>query len=54
MEEINGLQIIKDNLKNSTAMKVYKENHYNFSYTYRSEKDPKKILLEVTLTPEDY
>ena len=54
MEEINGLQIIKDNLKNSTVMKVYKENHYNFSYTYRSEKDPSKILLEVTLTDKDY
>ena len=54
MEEINGLQILKDNLKNSTAMKVYKENHYNFTYTYRSEKDPKKILMEVTLTDKDY
>ena len=41
-------------MKNSTVMKVYKENHYNFSYTYRSEKDPSKILLEVTLTDKDY
>ena len=54
MEEINGLQILKDNLKNSTAMKVYKENHYNFTYTYHSEKDPSKFLLEVTLTDKDY
>lgn len=54
MEEINGLNILKENLKNSTAMKVYKENHYNFTYTYRSEKNPKKILLEVTLTDKDY
>ena len=54
MEEINGLDILKENLKNSTAMKVYKENHYNFTYTYHSEKDPKKVLLEVTLTDKDY
>ena len=54
MEKINGLDILKENLKNSTAMKVYKENHYNFTYTYHSEKDPKKILLEVTLTDKDY
>ena len=54
MEEINGLNILKENLKNSTAMKVYKENHYNFTYTYHSEKDPKKVLLEVTLTDKDY
>ena len=40
MEEINGLDILKENLKNSTAMKVYKENHYNFTYTYHSEKAP--------------
>ena len=54
MEEINGLNILKENLRNSTAMKVYKENHYNFTYTYHSEKDPKKVLLEVTLTDKDY
>ena len=54
MEEINGLDILKENLKNSTAMKVYKENHYNFTYTYHSEKYPKKVLLEVTLTDKDY
>ena len=54
MEDINGVQILKDNLKNSTALKTYKENHYNFTYTYRSEKDPKKILMEVTLTDKDY
>lgn len=54
MEEINGLDILKENLKNSTAMKVYKENHYNFTYTYHSEKNPNKVLLEVTLTDKDY
>jgi len=54
MEEINGVQILKDNLKNSTAMKTYKEKGYRFTYTYRSEKDPSKILMEVTLTDKDY
>ena len=54
VKELNGMQILKDNLKNSTSMKTYKENHYRFTYTYRSEKNPKKILLEVTLTDKDY
>ncbi|SEF92024.1 hypothetical protein SAMN05216354_2116 [Xylanibacter ruminicola] len=54
MEEIGGEQILKENLKNSTAMKTYKDNHYRFTYTYRSEKDPSKILMEVTLTDKDY
>ena len=47
-------QILRDGLKNTTAMKVYKDNGYNFTYTYRSEKDPKKILFEVALTKKDY
>ena len=41
-------------LKNTTSMKTYKDNGYNFAYTYRSEKDPKKILFETLLTKEDY
>ena len=47
-------QILRDGLKNTTAMKVYKDNGYNFTYTYRSEKDPKKTILEVALTKKDY
>lgn len=54
MDEINGPQILLDNLKNSTAMKVYKENHYNFAYTYRSEKNPSIVLMEVVLSEKDY
>ena len=54
MKKINVLDNLKKNLKNITSMKVYKENHYNFTYTYRSEKDPKKILMEVTLNDKDY
>ena len=47
-------QILKDGLKNTTAMKIYKDNGYNFTYTYRSEKDPQKTLFEVVLTEKDY
>ena len=47
-------QILRDGLKNTTAMKVYKDNGYNFTYTYRSEKDPKKTIFEVALTKKDY
>ena len=47
-------QILRDGLKNTTAMKVYQDNGYNFTYTYRSEKDPKKTIFEVALTEKDY
>ena len=45
---------LKDGLKNTTSMKVYKDNEYNFAYTYHSSNDPKKVLFEVTFTKNDY
>ena len=47
-------KILKDGLKNTTSMKVYKDNDYNFAYTYHSSNDPKKVLFEVTFTKNDY
>ena len=54
LKQIDAVNELKQGLKNSTAVKVYKDAKYRFAYTYRSSKDPNKILLEVTLTPEDY
>jgi hypothetical protein len=54
LDTVAAAQILKDGLKNTTAMKVYKDNGYNFTYTYRSEKDPKKTIFEVALTKKDY
>ena len=45
---------LKQSLKNSTAIKTYKDAKYRFAYTYRSDKDPKKILLDVVFTDKDY
>ena len=45
---------LQDGLKNTTAMKTYKDNGYNFTYTYFSSKDPKKVLFEATFTKKDY
>ena len=41
-------------LKNTTAMKMYKDAGYSFRYVYRSEKDPTKVWKDVTLTKNDY
>ena len=41
-------------LKNNTETKVYKDNKFRFTYTFRSEKNPKNIWLEVTFTDKDY
>ena len=54
MEKVDARGALKEELKNSTNLRVYKENKFRFAYTYRSEKDPKKIRLEVIFTDKDY
>ena len=54
MEKVDAVGVLKEDLKNSTVLRVYKENKYRFAYTYYSEKDPKKIRLNVVFTDKDY
>ena len=54
LDSLKAVKTLKDGLKNTTAMKTYKDNGYNFAYTYHSEKDPKKVLFEATFTEKDY
>ena len=54
LKQINPAQLLKTELKNNTTMRVYKENKYGFAYTYHSEKDPQKVLFEITFTDKDY
>jgi hypothetical protein len=54
MQTVDAVSLIKEELKNTTSMRVYKENKYNFRYTYHSEKDPKKVWFDITLTDKDY
>jgi hypothetical protein len=54
MEKVDARGALKEELKNSTNLRIYKDNKYRFAYTYRSEKDPNKIRLEVIFTDKDY
>ena len=54
LQETNAVDALRKELKNTTTLRVYKENKYRFAYTYRSEKDPQKILLDVVFTEKDY
>ena len=54
LTEVDAVDALKQELKNTTALRVYKENKYRFAYTYHSEKDPKKVLLQVVFTDKDY
>jgi hypothetical protein len=54
LQNIDAVGALKNELKNTTTMKVYKDNKYRFAYTYHSEKDPQKVLMEVAFTDKDY
>ena len=54
VEKLDAANILKNELRNTTTLKLYKDNHYRFAYTYRSEKDPKKVLLDFVFTDKDY
>ena len=54
LQQIDAVGALKTELKNTTTMKVYKDNKYRFAYTYHSEKDPSKVLMEVAFTDKDY
>ncbi len=43
-----------ESVKNDTGLKKYKENKFNFAYTYFSTKNKGKILLEIVVTPKEY
>lgn len=43
-----------DQIKNSTAVKAYKDNGYSFAYTYHSAKTKGKVLFSATITEKDY
>jgi hypothetical protein len=54
VKNIDAVNVLKKELKNTTTLKLYKDNHYRFAYTFRSEKDPEKILIDVVFTDKDY
>ena len=53
-EPVYMRQLLLDVLKNETSVRIYKENDYNFKYTYRSQKEPEKVLFEAAFTAADY
>ena len=54
VKKLDAVNILKEELRNTTTLKLYKDNHYRFAYTYRSEKNPEKVLINVLLTDKDY
>lgn len=47
-------KVLLEELRNSTSVKAYKDNGYNFAYTYLSEKNKGTILFDVVFKEKDY
>jgi len=54
MEAVGAKEVLRKELKNTTSLKQYKDQKFKVAYTYRSEKEPNKILLDVLFTEKDY
>ena len=45
---------IKQEIRQSTGIKAYKDAGFAFAYTCRSERNPKLVLYQDTFTSQDY
>lgn len=45
---------ILEQLKSNTKLKAYKDDGFNFRYTYRSASKPTETLFDVNFTQKDY
>lgn len=45
---------LKEQIRNTTMLQAYKEEGYNFAYTYHSQRRPQLVLIDETMTPKDY
>lgn len=50
----NPYDMLLQQVKNSTNLKLYKEAGYNFRYIYHSAKHKGFILFDETFTPQNY
>ena len=46
--------LLLNELKNAPTYRTLMKHGVNFRYIYHSTKSPSKVMLELTLTPEDY
>lgn len=53
-ETVDSRGLLLDELKNTPSYRTLMERGVAFHYVYHSTKSPSKVMLELTLTPEDY
>ncbi len=45
---------LKKLVQDAPSLRAYKDAGFNFSYIYHSTKNKGKVLVEITIRPEDY
>ncbi len=45
---------LRKSINETTGLKMYKKEGFNFAWTLRSDKHPETILFEKTFTPKEY
>lgn len=53
-EVTDSRSLLLNELKNAPTYRTLMKHGVNFRYIYHSTKSPSKVMLELTLTPEDY
>lgn len=51
---VNPRANLLQEIKNSTSLKDYKDAGYNFTYIYRSQKNPQNVLFKTSFSKKDY
>jgi len=47
-------EVLLKGVRDATSFKKYKENGFNFAYTYFSTKHKGQVLVETVITPKEY
>jgi len=53
-ESVDSRSLLLSELKNTPSYRALMERGVDFRYVYRSSKAPDTVLLDLTLTPDDY
>lgn len=52
--KINAAKMMKDQVRNATSLRLYKDAGYSFAYTYWSASRKGQVICDVVVTKKDY
>lgn len=52
--KLNAKKLMKDEVRNATSLRLYKEAGYSFGYTFLSASSKGQVLCDIVVTKKDY